>query len=96
MKKLFAALLLFSSVACAQPFGGIHTPNDTLQSVRLLPNNQVVLSIYAPNANTVTVSGDFSCGNPALKLKNADNGVWSVLVSDVMPEVYTYASTFMV
>ena len=90
MKKLFAILLLFASAVHAQPFGGIRTPNDTLHSVKVLPDNQVVLSIYAPKADVVKVSGDFPGGFPGADLIKSDNGVWSVLLKDVAPDVYTY------
>jgi enterochelin esterase family protein len=90
MKKFFAALLLFSSVVSAQPFRGNPTPNDTLKSVRFLPGNNIIFIIYAPKADTVKVSGDFPGGYPATKLTKADNGVWSVLLNGVTPDVYSY------
>jgi enterochelin esterase-like enzyme len=90
MEKLLAALMFISSVTCAQPFRGNPTPNDTLKSVRVLPFNQVVLSIYSPKAENVLVSGDFPGGYPPVKLSKSDNGVWSVLLNGVIPDVYTY------
>lgn len=58
MKKsiLFLAVLCMATAASAQ-FRRTPTPNDTLQSVRV-NGDKVTFSIYAPNAETVTLSGD--------------------------------------
>jgi enterochelin esterase-like enzyme len=93
MKQIFFLLLLLSSLSYAQPSRPAPTPNDTLHSVRVLPNNQVILSLYAPKASEVTVSGDFPGGFPAMKLTKADNGVWSVSLKPLTPDVYTYDFT---
>jgi enterochelin esterase family protein len=93
MKKLLILFLLISAVATAQPFGGIRTPNDTLQSVRILPGNPVTLSIYAPKASEVTVIGDFLNELKPLSLVKAENGVWTVSIPGVTPGVYTYDFT---
>ena len=69
------------------------TPNDTLHSVQILPDNKVVLSIYAPKASEVTVNGDFEGGFPFAKLTGSANGVWSVIVGPLQPDVYTYDFT---
>ena len=76
MKNIFFSLMLLSAVVNAQPFRGNPTPNDTLHAVRILPDNAVALSIYAPKASDVSVSGDFPGGYPAVKLTKSDNGVW--------------------
>lgn len=83
-------MLLVSSIAHSQPFRGTPTPNDTLHAVRILPGNQVVLSIYAPRATAVTVIGDFLQEYKPLSLTKADNGVWSVMVGPLTPDLYTY------
>lgn len=67
------------------------TPNDTLQSVRRLANGDVVLSIYAPKAQTVGISGDIMPWGQKLDVKKADNGVWSVVVPGVKDGVYRYS-----
>jgi len=54
-----AIMLLLSATASFSQFGGASkTPNDTLKSTRVLPNGNVILSIYAPEARTVSVAGD--------------------------------------
>ena len=85
--------MLFSSIVNAQPFRGNPTPNDTLHAVRILPNNAVALSIYAPKASDVSVSGDFPGGFPSVKLSKSDNGVWSAQFNSLTPDVYTYDFT---
>jgi len=93
MKKITFLLLLISSVASAQPGMGPRNPGDTLQSVRILGNGNVVLSIYAPKASEVSVSGDFLKEYKPAPLSKADNGVWSVSLTDLSPDVYTYDFT---
>lgn len=66
------------------------TPNDTLQSVRRLANGDVVLSIYAPKAQSVNIAGDIMPWGQKLEVKKADNGVWSVTVPQVKDGVYRY------
>ena len=51
------------------------TPNDTLQSVRVLPDGKVLFQIYAPKARTVSVTGDLPWDKPVV-FKEAPNGVW--------------------
>jgi len=91
MKNSIIFLLLLSLLnATAQPFGGIRNPGDTLKSIRVIEGNKVVLSIYAPKASEVTVTGDFLKEYKPLSLKKSDNGVWSVILTDLVPDVYTY------
>ena len=51
--------LLIAGVAAAQPPRRAPTPNDTLKSPEVLPDNHVVFRIYAPKATEVTVGGDW-------------------------------------
>lgn len=83
--------LLPPPAAPAGPFQRIPTPNDTLQSIRVMADGQVRFSIYAPEAESVTVSGDFPGGFPALALQQDFNGVWSAVTpSAVPPDLYSY------
>ena len=91
--SITVTFLLAYYLVAAQPFGGIRTPNDTLKSVRVLKQNKVALSIYAPKATEVTVLGDFLKEYKPLALTKGEQGVWSVLVSDLVPDVYTYDFT---
>ncbi len=63
MKNRSICLLALTTFSGAQAhFNQAPTPNDTLTSVRVLPDKTVQLSIYAPKATDVVVSGDFSGG----------------------------------
>lgn len=70
------------------------TPNDTLQSVRTLKDGSVVLSIYAPQAKEVSISGDIMPWGVKPNVEKNEQGVWSVTVPTVAPGVYRY--NFMV
>jgi enterochelin esterase family protein len=84
-----AIIFAFSGEVMAQ-FGGVATPNDTLQSVRFQPDDEVTLSIYAPKASEVTVSGDFGFVPGGYKMSKDDAGIWSFSTDQLEPEVYTY------
>ncbi len=93
MKKFFSILLLIASIGKAQPNMTPRNPGDTLQSVRNLENGNVVLSIYAPKASEVSVMGEFLKEYKPLQLFKADNGVWSVTITGLRPDVYNYDFT---
>ena len=86
---LIAALLLMVIVVKAQPPRPAPTPNDTLQAVRVVSNIEVQLSIYAPKATAVTVFGDFLKEYKPMVISKADNGIWSVTINGLTPDVYT-------
>ncbi|NNV55133.1 esterase [Limnovirga soli] len=92
-KILIPVLLLLAIAAKAQPPRPSPTPNDTLQAIRVVGDGIVLLSIYAPKATSVTVLGDFLKEYKPLALSKADNGVWSVTITDLLPDVYTYDFT---
>ncbi|QHT70827.1 esterase [Rhodocytophaga rosea] len=69
------------------------TPNDTLKSPQVLSDHRVKISIYAPKASEVTVSGDFPGGSPSMKLEKGEIGVWSVTIGPLKPDYYTYTLT---
>lgn len=91
--SLWVALMLLlcgiTSYSTAQ-FNRSPTPNDTLQSIRIHPDNSVTFSIYAPEASEVTVSGDFSAGFRSMSLSKDEVGVWSAKTDPLSPDVYTY------
>ncbi|MBD0367626.1 MAG: esterase [Flavisolibacter sp.] len=67
--------------------------SDTFQTVRLLPDNRVVFSFYAPKASEVKVGGDFTLGKPAAQLTKGDNGVWTYTTDPIPVDSYTYNLT---
>ena len=81
-------------MANANPFQRPPSPNDTLSSVKVLPDGKIRFSIYAPNAHEVSVSGDYAPTFGANKLNKDFSGVWSY-TSDftVKPDIYTYDFT---
>ena len=87
---LLTAALFSMAVPSFAQWQHVPTPNDTLQSVRRLANGDVVLSIYAPEAQTVNVAGDIMPWGRKLEVKKASNGVWSVTVPQVKDGVYRY------
>ena len=76
MRKIFAvASLLLACTVAAQAQGWFRqpTPNDTLQSVRVLPDGKVLFQIYAPKAESVAVTGDLPWDKP-VRFEKAENG----------------------
>ncbi len=92
MKKTLLSIALLCS--CLGPVAAqwqhTPTPNDTLRSVRDLGNGTVVLSIYAPEAKTVSSAGDIMPWGRQPEVRRAENGVWSVTVPEVKAGVYRY------
>lgn len=69
------------------------TPNDTLQSVRVLPNGNTVFSIYAPKARKVTLSCEaVNPFDPNSKVITTEqpNGVWTFEVPKGIAGHYRY------
>lgn len=89
--KLLIFLLSLSLVSFAQFPQRTPTPNDTLQSIKILSDGKVKFSIYAPKATEVTVQGDYAPKFGADKLTKDAVGVWSFTTDYVVkPNLYTY------
>ncbi len=87
MKRIFLsalALIVFVTASDAQGWFRQPTPNDTLRSVVLLPENAAVFQIYAPEARTVAVTGDLPWDKPVQFIK-MDNGVWKGRLAFIPP-----------
>lgn len=85
----FAAILLSVTAADAQGWFPKPTPNDTLRSTVILPDNGVVFQIYAPEAESVAVTGDLPWDNP-VRFAKEDNGVWKGRLAKIDDGVYRY------
>ena len=92
MKQILFTLVLLMSCCLGVSAQWLRkpTPNDTLQSVRVLDNGNVVYSIYAPKAHIVTLAGDAMPWGQKIEAKEHDNGVWTIEVPNVKPGVYRY------
>ncbi len=92
MKRLIltiAVAVLSMTALQAQGWFRQPTPNDTLRSVVVLPDNSVVFQIYAPNAQRVSVSGDLPWDRPAIFTKE-ENGVWKGRIAKMDEGVFRY------
>ena len=95
MKRLLLCSL--AAVALALPLGAQWlrppTPNDTLRSVRVLPDGNVLFQIYAPQASSVGIYGDLPWNKPVQFVKN-DSGVWQGVCGGLADGCFRY--TFLV
>src|SRR5437764_268191 len=91
--SIAATLVVMASVA--QPPRREPTPNDTLKSPEILPDNRVTFRIYAPKASEVSVGGDWIAQGRGTggKLEKDDKGVWSTTVGPLVPDFYSYSFT---
>ncbi len=60
----------------------------SLVSPEVHPDHRVTFRLHAPNAKTVTVSGDWEGGDTALT--RDDSGVWSVTVGPLAADLFAY------
>ncbi len=61
-------------------------------SPQVLPDQRVTFRLRAPNVQDVTISGDFWLEQSRTgKLVKDDQGVWSITVGPLFPDVYSYA-----
>jgi para-nitrobenzyl esterase len=67
------------------------TPNDTLISTEIASDGRVTFRIYAPAASEVAVQGDLVDNYGAVPLTRDEQGVWSVSVGPLTPDLYTYS-----
>jgi enterochelin esterase-like enzyme len=88
-------LLTLASDATAQFPRRERTPNDTLRSTEVNDDRRVTFRIYAPQADEVTISGDWmgqGLGTDR-ELSKDDEGVWSINVGPLPPDFYSYSFT---
>jgi enterochelin esterase-like enzyme len=82
-------LLFLTLFTLARECPGQATP-DTLESPEIHAGGTVTLRIRAPKAAEVTLSGDWMPAGSAEKMTRDDQGVWSVTVGPLAPQVYLY------
>ena len=66
------------------------TPNDTLQSVKVLSDGRIALNIYAPQAKKVDIEGDIIPWGKKPDVMKSVSGVWTVTVPPVKAGAYRY------
>jgi len=81
--------LLLSAIAAAAPLAEAQRGAPPFASPEVGTDRAVTLRLYAPEAKSVVASGELD-GKPH-PLTKADNGVWSVRVGPLVPDIYTYA-----
>jgi enterochelin esterase-like enzyme len=81
----FAAGAPLAGDAAAQRGGGA----PAFTSPEVGADRRITLRLFAPNAKSVVANGEMD-GQPH-PLTKAENGVWSVTVGPLAPDIYTYA-----
>ena len=70
---LMAVVALLAPLAANAQWNFKPTPNDTLRSVQVLPDGKVAVRIYAPEAKSVSLSGDIWARAPFVKAENGES-----------------------
>ncbi|HWA08743.1 MAG TPA: alpha/beta hydrolase-fold protein [Opitutaceae bacterium] len=91
LSPVILSLGLLVPPARAQPAAAGAAPTRSLASPEISADRRVTFRLSAPKATEVSVSGEFMAGSKALE-KGAD-GVWSVTVGPIDPEIYYYNFT---
>jgi enterochelin esterase family protein len=86
LRALLLLLTLTASVQAQQP-----TPPPAVRSPEVSADRRVTFRVRAPNASKVTVFCECLTSEPAMT-KGAD-GVWSVTVGPIEPDIYEYHFT---
>lgn len=86
--KLTVPVGLFAVVLAGMTYAQDNSTPNVVSP--LIDNGTVTLSIFAPNAERVTVTGDWMIVREPLPLERAANGVWSVTIDDLKPDYYSY------
>ena len=86
-----AVSILLSGMVVFAQWNPPQTPNDTLKSVKLLPENMIRVSIYAPEASEVVFSStDIPAAGWDVPMEKNENGVWTATVNPVGAGAYRY------
>jgi hypothetical protein len=90
------AMTLVASIAAAQPPagappapGGRGGRGPAVVSPEVGADKTITLRYLAPNATSVVASGELD-GKPH-PLTKGENGIWSVTIGPLAPDIYTYA-----
>lgn len=84
MRLVLCALSLTWALTAQPP------PVPQFQSPEIESDGRVTFRLYAPQATDVTVRGEWMKANERTPMVKGDNGVWSVTVAPVSPELLSY------
>lgn len=82
--KTFAISLVCLSIAL------LAQDRPTLVSPEVQPDRSVVFRFWAPQVSEVTLSGNWMGSQPPVPLVKGTDGVWTVTVSPLEPNIYSY------
>lgn len=61
-------------------------------SPEILQDNSVIFRLYAPEANNITISGEWMIGNTTNeKLIKSEDGIWTIKTAPLKSELYVYS-----
>ena len=69
-------------------------PGDTLVSPQVAPDRRITVGLYAPDASSVRVTGEWMDFIQSLKgadMQKTEDGVWSATIGPVAPGIYRYS-----
>lgn len=78
-----AALLVFATAAAAQGPAPVRSPE-------VHPDRTVTFRLRAPQAPSVELVGEVLQGKPPQPMTKGDNGVWSITIGPLEPEIWIY------
>jgi len=95
MTRMAAVALLGCLAWAAVPKATAQGPQrgPRVVSPEVLPDHKVTFRLQAPKASEVTLRGDWLEGIGSEKLSKDDQGVWSVTVGPLVPDLYSYSFT---
>jgi enterochelin esterase-like enzyme len=85
---LMLQLLLLGGVATAAAAQQQPSP---VVSPEVHEDRRVTLRVRAPLASEVEVTGEILDGNPTARMTKGEDGVWTLTLGPLQPDVYTYA-----
>jgi len=90
-----AGCLVFVATAAAQAPQAPRQGSPPITSPEILPDGQVTFRLLAPDATSVSVTGDWPGGihSTTTPMVKDDKGVWSATVGPLKPEFWIYTFT---
>src|SRR5262245_3394264 len=83
-------IVFLLSLVCSTTTTLLAQERPRLVSPEVQGDRRLVFRLWAPEASDVQLSGDWMGPQPPVKLTKSDDGVWSVTLSPMSPNIYTY------